>query len=46
MICFVLTELFKNGYNGYLSLEPHFGSFDGLENLEMGDIMKDLPKKW
>lgn len=41
---YILTDLFDNGYDGYLSLEPHLGSFDGLENLEMGDIMKDLPK--
>ena len=27
-----------------MSLEPHLGSFEGLAGLEMGDIMKDLPK--
>lgn len=41
---YILTELFKNGYDGYLSLEPHLGNFVGLENLEMGDLMKDLPE--
>ena len=41
---YILTDLLKNGYNGYLSLEPHLGSFEGLAELEMGDIMKDLPK--
>ena len=41
---YILTELFKNGFNGFLSLEPHLGSFAGLENLEMGDLMKDLPE--
>ena len=41
---YILTELLKSGYDGFLSLEPHLGSFDGLSNLEMGDIMKDLPK--
>jgi len=39
---YILTELFKKGFDGYLSLEPHLGSFAGLEKLEMGDIMKDL----
>jgi len=41
---YILTELFKNGYDGYLSLEPHLGSFSGLDSLEMGDLMKDLPE--
>ncbi len=41
---FVLDNLFKNGYNGFLSLEPHLGSFEGLADLETGEIMKDLPK--
>lgn len=41
---FVLDNLFKNGYKGYLSLEPHLGSFEGLSDLETGEIMKDLPK--
>ena len=41
---FVLDNLFKNGYNGFLSLEPHLGSFEGLSDLETGEIMKDLPK--
>ena len=41
---FVLRSLFENGYNGFLSLEPHLGSFEGLSDLETGEIMKDLPK--
>ncbi len=41
---YILKDLFKNGYDGYLSLEPHLGSFKGLENLENGNIMKDLPE--
>ncbi|MBE7011222.1 MAG: sugar phosphate isomerase/epimerase [Ruminococcaceae bacterium] len=41
---YILTQLFKNGFNGFLSLEPHLGSFEGLSELEMGDLMKDLPK--
>ena len=41
---YILTDLLKNGYSGFLSLEPHLGSFEGLAGLEMGDIMKDLPQ--
>ncbi len=41
---YVLGNLFKNGYNGFLSLEPHLGSFEALVNLELGDIMNDLPE--
>ena len=40
----ILTELFKKGYNGFISLEPHLGSFDGLANLELDDAMLKLPK--
>lgn len=40
----ILRELFRDGYDGFLSLEPHLGSFKGLENLEMGDLMSDLPE--
>lgn len=41
---YILTDLLKSGFNGFLSLEPHLGSFEGLSKLEMGDIMKDLPE--
>jgi len=41
---YILTDLLKSGFDGFLSLEPHLGSFEGLAALEMGDIMKDLPK--
>ena len=41
---YILSELYKNGFNGFLSLEPHLGSFEGLASLEMGDIMKGLPE--
>lgn len=41
---YILTDLFKNGYNGFLSLEPHLGSFDGLADLELDDAMLNLPK--
>jgi len=41
---YVLKNLFDNGYQGYLSLEPHLGSFEGLAELELDDKMLDLPK--
>lgn len=41
---YVLKSLFDNGYNGYLSLEPHLGSFEGLADLELDDEMEKLPK--
>ena len=43
-IKYILTSLFNKGYEGYLSLEPHLGSFDGLQNLELDDKMTNLPK--
>ena len=44
-VAYVLRELFKAGYHGFISLEPHLGKFKGLAQLE-GDcnIMKDLPE--
>ncbi len=41
---YILKNLFDNGYNGFLSLEPHLGSFEGLANLELDDKMEKLPK--
>ena len=41
---FVVKSLFDNGYDGYLSLEPHLGSFAGLADLELDDKMLDLPE--
>lgn len=41
---YVLKKLFDNGYCGFLSLEPHLGQFEGLAELEFGDVMKNLPK--
>ena len=32
------------GYDGFISLEPHLGNFDGLQNLELDDSMLKLPK--
>lgn len=40
----ILKRLFDNGYQGFLSLEPHLGAFSGLSGLELGDLMKDLPE--
>ena len=38
----ILQELGKSGYKGFVSLEPHLGSFKGLENLEIDDHMLKL----
>lgn len=38
----ILTRLAKNDYRGFLSLEPHLGSFSGLESLEPDDSMQKL----
>lgn len=38
----VLRALKQRGYKGFLSLEPHLGSFKGLENLEIDDKMTSL----
>ena len=43
-VAYILEELFKNGYDGFLSLEPHLGSFAGLADLELDDKMMDLPQ--
>lgn len=40
----ILKELSESGYQGFLSLEPHLGSFTGLDNLEIDDKMLDLEK--
>ena len=36
----ILQELGKSGYKGFVSLEPHLGSFKGLENLEIDDHLR------
>lgn len=41
---YILSELFGEGYDGFLSLEPHLGSFEGLAALEVDDAMLKLPK--
>lgn len=41
---YILRQLLDNGYDGYLSLEPHLGSFSGLSDLELDDKMANLPR--
>lgn len=41
---YILNDLFSNGYKGFLSLEPHLGTFEGLAELEIDDSMLSLPK--
>lgn len=41
---FILTSIMNDGYNGFLSLEPHLASFEGLRKLELDDKMSKLPK--
>lgn len=41
---YILNELFKDGYNGFVSLEPHLGNFKGLKDLELDNKMDDLPQ--
>lgn len=40
----IINELKKDGYKGFLSLEPHLGTFCGLESLETDDKMMSLEK--
>ena len=40
----ILRKLMESGYQGFLSLEPHLGSFLGLSDLEIGDMLKKLPE--
>lgn len=32
----ILKDLFASGFDGYLSIEPHLGFFEGLQDLELG----------
>ena len=41
---YILDDLLKNGYDGFISLEPHLGSFEGLAELELDDKMTKLEK--
>ena len=40
----IVRELVKDNYDGFLSLEPHLGTFEGLADLELDDKMLSLPK--
>lgn len=40
----IIKALYESGYEGFLSLEPHLGSFNGLEGLEIEDDMLKLAK--
>lgn len=40
----ILAALDKKGYSGFLSLEPHLGSFEGVGALEENDKMLNLSK--
>jgi len=39
----ILSELYERDFAGFLSLEPHLGSFEGLSELERDDYA-DLPE--
>ena len=41
---YITKNLLQGGYEGFFSLEPHLGSFEGLAALEEDDKMLDLPK--
>lgn len=43
-IPFIIKSLFAEGYDGFLSLEPHLGSFDGLSGLELNIDTKNMEK--
>ncbi len=43
-VAHILKALLDGGYEGYLSLEPHLGSFSGLAGLELDDKMQNLPQ--
>lgn len=40
---YILKSLLAGGYKGFLSIEPHLGSFSGLKDLELDDRMLNLP---
>ncbi|MCM1026440.1 MAG: sugar phosphate isomerase/epimerase [Roseburia sp.] len=41
---YILRNLLEGGFDSYLSLEPHLGSFAGLKDLELDDKMTGLPQ--
>lgn len=40
----ILQDLYNNGFVGFLSLEPHLGSFHGFAELEPNSKINDLPE--
>lgn len=40
----ILEKLVQQDYNGFLSLEPHLGSFTGAAALEQDDFFDDMPE--
>lgn len=40
----IITELYNDGYNGFLSLEPHLGNFMGFEKLEKRNEIRSVEK--
>jgi len=41
---FVVSVFLENGKDRFISLEPHLGTFEGLQDLELDDSMLSLPK--
>ncbi len=39
-----LTALYNRGFEGFLSLEPHLGAFQGLAELEKDPTLKEMPE--
>jgi sugar phosphate isomerase/epimerase len=39
----IISELDKRGYEGFLSLEPHLGHFEGFSDLEPASPLNNLP---
>lgn len=40
----ILTDAIKNGYEGFLTLEPHLVIFDSLKDLELEDVNNIIKK--
>lgn len=40
----ILRGLYRGGYDGFLSIEPHLGTFTGFEFLEPNSKAKGMPK--
>lgn len=43
-VAYVIKGLFDKGYKGFLSLEPHIGSFAGLAELELDINTEGMPE--